>query len=408
MRALLALTLFGLSLPSLAQSGGLDPSFGNGGKVISSVAAGSDKARGMTVQKNGRVVAVGEAKVGSAREFAVLRYLPDGQLDPSFNGTGMVTTDISTGDDYAYGIAEQKDGKLVAAGWARGNSSIALVRYLSDGQLDPSFGTGGIVTTGLAGWSMGAYGIALDTHGRLLVTAQGVLNFSDYHFLTLRYLPDGSLDGSFGVGGIATTALRNGFPHAILALENGSVLVGGHHQPGAEYVMTLIRYRKDGSLDSAFGNGGIALIEEPNSIVNALIAEPGGKIYAAGGRRISATENEFLLVRLHHDGSPDPSFGVGGLATAPLSASDAPAFGAVRVGASIYLAGQARVGAENQFAFARFRARDGQVEHTAAFAAGGDGDAGARALAYDGKRLIGAGYSVSGGNNDFTLMGVLP
>src|SRR5262249_55664358 len=137
------------------------------------------------------------------------RYNADGSLDSSFGSNGAVRTDFG-GIDEIWGIALQADGNIVAAG--RTSTNIALARYNPDGSLDSSFGSGGRVVTNLspAGIPPGqvndvARGVAVDSSGRVVV-AGGAGN----DFGVLRYLPDGTLDPSFGQQGVAETDFAGG------------------------------------------------------------------------------------------------------------------------------------------------------------------------------------------------------
>ena len=96
-------------------------------------------AEAVAVQPDGKIVVAGLAATvaGQITDFALVRYNPDGTLDQSFGNHGIVTTDIG-GDDVAVALAIQADGKIVAAGTA--GEHIALARYMPDGSLDPTFG----------------------------------------------------------------------------------------------------------------------------------------------------------------------------------------------------------------------------------------------------------------------------
>src|SRR5204863_5909182 len=137
--------------------GNLDATFGAGGKVAANFGFYSTRGYGMAVQSDGKIVVAGGLGGlfwnGSYRDFALVRYMASGALDPSFGTGGMVTTPIGSGDDSGYSVAVQSDGKIVVAGVSNNGSSqdIALVRYTDSGVLDSSFGTGGIVTTDFGG-----------------------------------------------------------------------------------------------------------------------------------------------------------------------------------------------------------------------------------------------------------------
>ena len=123
----------------------LDPTFGGTGTVTTDFSGSDDSATSSAVQADGKIVAVGSSFPGP--DFAAVRYNTDGSLDPSFGGTGKVTTNVIS-YDIASSVVIQADGKIVVAGYGSGsNYDFALVRYNTDGSLDASFGNTGKVTT---------------------------------------------------------------------------------------------------------------------------------------------------------------------------------------------------------------------------------------------------------------------
>src|SRR5882724_10685147 len=141
----------------LAAPGDLDPTFNGTGTVVTPIVSTSAQANAVVRQTDGKLVAAGFARVPVVGnpdnlDFAVVRYDEAGTPDPSFGGTGIVTTAIGLGDDQAQAILQQTDGKLVAAGVSYDlafNSTITLVRYETDGSLDMSFNGTGKVTTAI-------------------------------------------------------------------------------------------------------------------------------------------------------------------------------------------------------------------------------------------------------------------
>ena len=125
--------------------GSLDTGFGTGGKVTTAIGSGIDIARSVAIQSDGKIVLAGYSNNGSDDDFAVVRYNADGSLDTGFGTGGKVTTAIGSGTDIARSVAIQSDGKIVAAGYS--GNYFAVVRYNADGSLDTGFGTGGVVTT---------------------------------------------------------------------------------------------------------------------------------------------------------------------------------------------------------------------------------------------------------------------
>src|SRR5438105_3806779 len=130
-------------------AGALDPAFGGDGKVTTPIGLSHDYATSMTIQADGKIRAAGYAWNGAYDDFAIARYNTDGSLDTSFDGDGILTTNIGSANDNATSVAIQADGKIVLAGYA-GNGTdddFALARYNADGSLDTSFDGDGELTT---------------------------------------------------------------------------------------------------------------------------------------------------------------------------------------------------------------------------------------------------------------------
>src|SRR6266446_8027460 len=143
-----------LNLLSCGGGGGGAPpvnsSFGTGGIVTTSIGIFDDEARALAIQpSDAKLVAAGYSDTGTQKEFALVRYNTNGTLDTTFSTTGKVTTPIGSVDDKAFALAIQSDGKLVAAGYSDTGTrkEFALARYNTDGTLDTTFNTTGIVTT---------------------------------------------------------------------------------------------------------------------------------------------------------------------------------------------------------------------------------------------------------------------
>src|SRR5581483_1109729 len=117
-----ALLLTG-SVSALAGAGSLDASFDFGGTLTTPIGGGDDVARALVLQSDGKLVAAGSSWNGSNFDFALARYDPDGSLDPSFNGTGTLTTQIGGGNDEAFGLALQPDGRIVVSCYGRNGSN---------------------------------------------------------------------------------------------------------------------------------------------------------------------------------------------------------------------------------------------------------------------------------------------
>jgi uncharacterized delta-60 repeat protein len=278
--------------------GSSDPTFGPGGVVTTPI---GEMVSGLTntafvsalvVQADGKLVAAGSTtdQAGHFR-FALARYNPNGSMDEAFGTGGVVTTSVGGYDDWAAAVVQQPDGKLVAAGFAEALPPsplvFALVRYNVDGSPDATFGHNGIVATSIPGLLSGtANALAIQADGRLIAAGStGVSNGTD--FALARYNPDGSLDGTFGTGGIVTTDLSNASAAAVAVLPDGRIVAAGtsglSSSGGGEFA--VVRYNPNGTLDPRFGAGGVVTtVFAPNncSVARALAVQADGKLIVTG------------------------------------------------------------------------------------------------------------------------------
>jgi uncharacterized delta-60 repeat protein len=177
--------------------------------------------------------------------LGLARYNPDGTLDPSFGTGGMVTTDIASNINEARALVQQADGKLVLAGFAvgpAGSFDFALARYNPDGTLDPSFGTGGTVTTDFANGDDFARALVVQANGKL-VAAGPATTATGQDFALARYNPDGTLDPNFGTGGTVTTDFAGGDLADALVMQADSKLVAAGEAGLLCCDFALVRYR---------------------------------------------------------------------------------------------------------------------------------------------------------------------
>ena len=173
-------------------SGDLDTSFSNDGMVTTDFAGGrANSAAAVALQPDGKIVVVGSAvNSGGTSDFAVARYNPNGTLDTSFSGDGKVTTSIDY-QEYGTAVALQPDGKIVVAGLYQhvsGRQAFALVRYLPNGTLDTSFDDDGKVITNFTNESNdGAYAVAIQANGKIVVAGYSEDASFNSDFALARY-----------------------------------------------------------------------------------------------------------------------------------------------------------------------------------------------------------------------------
>lgn len=205
------LLLLNLAEIGFSQAGTLDLSFGSGGIVTTNFGNSEDFAGEILVQPDKKNLLIGWSYDGISEDFALARYLPDGHLDETFGNVGKVITDFQGKDNTATKGALQADGKILVVGSFRlgvigFGDKVMLVRYLPDGNLDPSFGVGGIVSTGIDSVPIFGLAVAVQSDDRIVVA--GTYDSFYGNFMVLRYLPNGNLDDSFGINGMVTTTTR--------------------------------------------------------------------------------------------------------------------------------------------------------------------------------------------------------
>ena len=281
--------------------GTLDTGFGTDGKVLTPVGTLTDEAHSIALQDDGKIVVAGYASSGD-NDFAVVRYNADGSLDTGFGTGGKVTTPIGSGDDYAHDVTVQADGKIIVSGYTKVSlfdTDFALVRYNADGSLDTGFGTGGKVTTAFGTGYDEAYGVTVQSDGKIIVAGSAINGSED--FALVRYNADGSLDTGFGTGGKVTTPIGTGTDTAydVLVQADGKIVVAGEAS-GTGYDFALARYNADGSLDTGFGSGGTVLtaVSANNDFGRFVALQSDGKIVVGGSSNHDDFDYDFALIRV--------------------------------------------------------------------------------------------------------------
>ncbi|HKP18241.1 MAG TPA: delta-60 repeat domain-containing protein [Gaiellaceae bacterium] len=311
-------------------SGERDRSFGTAGRVLTDVADFSgDFGEAVAIQEDGKIVVAGWTNFGAggSSDFVLARYRKSGVLDPTFGNGGMVLSDLgSASSDHALAVAIQDNGKIVVAGDsdAGGGRDFAVARYTRSGTLDPDFGAGGIVLTDLGSAVEDvAHTVAIQRDGQIVVAGEsGTGSGSD--FALARYSRSGALDSDFGTGGKVVTDLGSSsrdVGRAVAIQQDGRIVVAGWRMPaGGSSDFALTRYRKNGALDSSFGPGGVVLSDLLGfDLATAVAIQPDGKILAAGGSD-AGRGSDFAVARYTTTGALDATYGTGGAVTTDLGA----------------------------------------------------------------------------------------
>jgi uncharacterized delta-60 repeat protein len=312
-----------------------DNAFGTQGVATASVGPTGDAATGVGIDGAGRIVAAGFTQQPAGYDFGTVRWTAGGTLDAAFGAGGIVVTDFNGGIDLARaGLVVQADDKPVVMGEAQFSSTpaLGLARYTVSGALDPTFGTGGKVTTLVFNTvNDRLFGGTLQADGKIVGTGHAWTG-TRTDTVVARYNTDGTLDAGFGSGGTVVTVFGGGLSSSGLAAvvqPDGKIVVAGSTTSpnGSFKVIAVSRYLANGSLDAGFGTGGLVTTPVPGEIgdqeANAVTLQADGKIVVAGYQNTGFnTKSNFLLVRYDSNGALDATFGQAGLSVISLSPTD--------------------------------------------------------------------------------------
>ena len=406
-------------------NGTLDSSFANGGifRYEYGNVYSTDQLRGIALQPDGKIVAAGRVTVGNGDPaFAVIRLNPNGTFDSTFGTNGIVVKNFFSSIDEATEVAIQSDGKILVSGWVTQGGvnngltyDFTVLRYDTNGNLDPSFGSGGVVFTDFGGRGDLAQTSVLQPDGKLVVAGWVSVPGSQYDFGLVRYNSDGSLDATFGAGGKVVTPIVGNLGELVrgMALAPGGkiVVTGDLYNPSipggssGHTDLVVVRYNPDGSLDQSFDGDGKFVydsnINDRNDSGEDTIVQPDSKILVAGQSHLrqvqpGVSDVDMLLMRINAGGGLDNSFGNGGITytdfgifagpfTTPRTADNGSAIilqsdGKIVVAGDSYFSGDATeriLGSfNNSLAVARFQNDiTSNVLRRAAFDFDGDGKA---------------------------------
>ena len=329
----------------------------DGVRITIPITGTDDIAYAAALDPSGNVVMAGATSNGNAALASVTR---DGFLNSSFGGggNGFVTYNFSSSTDNFFALVPVGDGRFVACGTTFGASTaidFLVARFESDGSLDPSF-AGGYVDTPFSLTGSGGElfdqcnAVAVQSDGKIVAAGFTDENGPDQVALT-RYTTDGQLDMTFGnQGKVVINAGQNANgssqAHALLVQPDGRLLVAGFASGQFNSEFLLMRLDSDGTPDATFGSGGIVRtpVGTGEDIANAMVLQPDGRIVTAGSSVATDGRRDFALARYTTAGALDATFGTGGLVTTPVGPGDDIAYSLIRMPwGRLIAAGSARI-----------------------------------------------------------------
>gem|GEM_PF-5118854 len=233
-----------------------------------------------------------------------------GTLDLTYNTSGKLIQSLGTGPDLGYGVALQDDGKIIVTGLDYESGDLYLVRYNNDGTIDASFGTGGVVNTDF-GLMESTSVVRITNDGKILVGGCSS-NTINPNMLLVRYLENGSIDASFGIDGkvIIDMGSTESVRDIEIAPDNKIIIIGEYEVP-PDVAWLLVRLDADGNYDNTFNGTGYRkiLTAFPFAVFgilpSSLALQDDNKIIVSGER--------FYTRRFNSDGSDDLSFAEDGI-----------------------------------------------------------------------------------------------
>jgi uncharacterized delta-60 repeat protein len=296
---------FAFEVVRYGRDGVLDAAFGIGGRVTTTFPApwSSALAMGIAIQPDGKIVTAGavgtDPLLTQSASIALARYDVGGVLDPTFGEGGIVVTSLPGASCVATGLIVQSGGKIVISGFTTledGTEESLLARYGSDGTLDAGFGTGGVVRTSISDFSRAA-AIAIRPDGKIVAVGSSEERAlgggrTPSAVALARYDANGALDATFGAAGIVTTRFTGSAGAYAVALQgDGRIVAAGFFwATGAmRVVLAVVRYETDGRVDASFANAGMATTSAAYWATDVAI-QPDGRIVVIGDGDRSPTD----------------------------------------------------------------------------------------------------------------------
>jgi uncharacterized delta-60 repeat protein len=305
-------------------NGSLDSTFGNGGIVNQSLTGNDRATAVALVGDKILAGGTSFSKGGNSSVFALARFNADGSLDQTFGSKGSVQTSFGHYGAEAQAMAVQADGKIILAGITDLPRSglvyieFAVARYTPNGAPDTTFGNGGLVTIDV-GESVdnpfGGTSTLVLSGDKIDLAGQGHASENDY---VVQLTAAGQVDKSFGVGGVVN--LGNGFIPSLAVQPDGKLVVASYSYSSSPPGIHVTRLLANGSPDTSFATGGTATVSWLTTGWNykstAVTVDPLGRFVIGGWQGDNmGIDSKFMVIRLTPAGALDSSFGSGGIGT---------------------------------------------------------------------------------------------
>lgn len=290
----------------LNEDGSFDDTFGANG-IFRLATAEIEASEAIALLEDGTILMVGYRD----DNLAVAKITADGIMDTTFGVNGWVILPFDDLASYGDDLAIQDDGKIVIAGFVLNGENrfqVAAARLNADGSVYTTFGTDGKVLFNVGDWNDFGEGIAIQSDGKILIgDHKWIANLDQRHDLFVARLnTDGSLDTSYGTSGVVTARLVDGANYAselVLQADGKPILMGYTIFQGL-IDMAMVRFDTDGNLDSTFnGNGMVSFDNDGREDYGYSMALQADNKIILVGYSYGGGGSEFEVVRFLNDGT---------------------------------------------------------------------------------------------------------
>jgi len=299
----------------------IDSSFAEDGWLVLPWAKQNITVNSMLVQPDGKFVVAGRYNVSDVvTSFCLMRMMPDGTPDTDFGDEGLVITPIDSFFDNGRNVVMDKEGNLYLAG-STGMGEVSdwvIVKYLDNGRLDEGFGNKGMLIGDLEGYDY-AIKLAIARDGLIAIVNTTV---DETDFVVIKRDFTGKPDTDFGDKGSVQIDLgANDYATDIEIDDAGNIIIGGSTAEQFTWNSFFVRLTSDGAFDKTFSEDGIFIytISEYGDQLRDIVLYQDGSILACGNAYDENRDQDFTLVRLNADGTPDTGFGEEGVTITKVS-----------------------------------------------------------------------------------------
>ncbi len=428
----IALLIAAILFPGISQGAYLlNAEFGESGITLTGFDNYDDQAYAMVLQEDDKIIVAGQSDNGSDTDIAVIRYNSDGTLDTTFNSDGKATFKVGSGNDGAYGVAVLEDGSIVVAGYTyeEDKKNIALIRLTSSGYVDLDFGIAGQTILKMDVGDSEARDVIVDTNKNILVG--GTMQVGDNSWaIVARFLSDGSIDTSFGARGIRSLGKGDDTRGNVVALQSdGKIILGGSDKDDTTTSAALFRLKKNGSIDTTFGTNGMAVLkaEDTSSLIRDMIVLTDNSVVITG-YSVTDLEKNITTAKFLSEGTIDQTFGTKGFTVSSLENDSTGYSIAQKADGTFLIVGETLVGGNSDIAMIHLDKNGLPMSSTVLATAestsqdeseliatespaeplltdiNSEDDFGRAVVVQSSGRVIAAGYSDNGRDDDFALL----